>query len=759
VVDMKKTILLSILFLFWGFSFTFAASPVIYFSDMIDGPRSGWNGSVTKGAAVTIWGKNFGFSRGTNYVTIAGQQLANNSDYAEWGVITNNARGMERITFWVNSNCSVGSQTISVTVEGVTSNAVPFYVRTIGNIRFVDHTNGADGNNGQTDTSAWKTLSHATNSVSAGDIVYIRAGTYIEEDLYDSLLYIRGSNAGTDNNMTAFIGYPAESPVLDTRVHSLDNAIRNNSQYDGDARYMVFSKMKIFPYGIAFMIENSTGGNFRVVGLEIDGNNVQLPSVSTWSGIIDFHDTRDGWVLGCNLHHWGRDKFDHAIYLGNNIAGTNVLNYELAWNEIHDLGAEVSGVYVHPQDTDAGNTYAAKIKIHDNLVYNLSYGGILMYSRAKNIQIYSNIIYNCGSAFGRSAVQLTPDSYYPTNLKFYCNTIYSASNVAVIYLGYSGLNIDMKNNIFYSLSDTFYVFLDSNPIVASDYDLFYGNSTPPVWATHALNSDPLFFNVGNNDFHLQESSPAKDTGTNNVNIIVTSDFDGVFRPQGVEYDIGAYEYAVDVIAPADVNDLAVGSVNASTIALTWTAPGNDGSLGQAASYDIRYSLSNIVTVADWNTATQTTGESSPSVAGNLEVFSISGLSASTKYFFALKTSDYAGNISSISNIASATTSIIVANSDSGGGGGGGGGGCFIATAAYGTALVDEVLSLSRFRDRYLLTTAAGSTLVDLYWKLSPPVARFIEKKEWAKRLVREVLRPSVYFARFMLKKDDRRRMK
>ncbi|MCH7924992.1 MAG: PKD domain-containing protein, partial [Planctomycetes bacterium] len=57
-----------------------------------------------------------------------------------------------------------------------------------------------------------------------------------------------------------------------------------------------------------------------------------------------------------------------------------------------------------------------------------------------------------------------------------------------------------------------------------------------------------------------------------------------------------------------------------------------------------------------------------------------------------------------------------------GGGGGGGGGCFIAAAAYGTPMADDIGVLRAVRDDYLLSTPLGTLFMDMYYRISPPIA-------------------------------------
>jgi uncharacterized delta-60 repeat protein len=72
-----------------------------------------------------------------------------------------------------------------------------------------------------------------------------------------------------------------------------------------------------------------------------------------------------------------------------------------------------------------------------------------------------------------------------------------------------------------------------------------------------------------------------------------------------------------------------------------------------------------------------------------------------------------------------------------------GGLCFIATAAYGTPMADEVQTLRAFRDRYLLTNPLGQAFVHFYYKVSPPVAEFITHHPGLKPIVRVGLVPVV----------------
>lgn len=98
-----------------------------------------------------------------------------------------------------------------------------------------------------------------------------------------------------------------------------------------------------------------------------------------------------------------------------------------------------------------------------------------------------------------------------------------------------------------------------------------------------------------------------------------------------------------------------------------------------------------------------------------------GLNATSVYEIATRTVDADGNINATwVNQTAATISP-----------------CFIATAAYGSALHEDINVLRDFRDDYLMPNPAGRAFVNIYYNTSPPLADVIGENEGLRTAVRE----------------------
>ncbi|MBN1755999.1 fibronectin type III domain-containing protein [bacterium] len=112
--------------------------------------------------------------------------------------------------------------------------------------------------------------------------------------------------------------------------------------------------------------------------------------------------------------------------------------------------------------------------------------------------------------------------------------------------------------------------------------------------------------------------------------------------------------AADTIPPDPVLDLAVNGVEQNRVNLIWHAVGDDGIIGTATTYDIRYSTDPI-NEGNWGAAVQAAGEPAPLLSGTEQTFWVAGLTHTTLYYFAMKVTDDEGNISAISNVVDTTT--------------------------------------------------------------------------------------------------------
>jgi len=115
----------------------------------------------------------------------------------------------------------------------------------------------------------------------------------------------------------------------------------------------------------------------------------------------------------------------------------------------------------------------------------------------------------------------------------------------------------------------------------------------------------------------------------------------------------------DVTSPAAITDLvATPGAGYDRINLSWTAPGDDGWLGMATKYIIKYATYNI-TADNFDSVTGVKERNVTVSGGNPDSETMTGLASDTLYYFAIKTEDEVPNISDISNVASAKTSSLI----------------------------------------------------------------------------------------------------
>ena len=210
-----------------------------------------------------------------------------------------------------------------------------------------------------------------------------------------------------------------------------------------------------------------------------------------------------------------------------------------------------------------GDGLITDAQIYGNIIYengNSGGSGINCDGVAESV-IYNNLLYNNhSSGISLYKIDASAGSY---NNKIFNNSIINADDgrwCLNINSGSSGVTV--HNNILINLhSWRGSISIDDSSIedFVSDYNILvdrlsndWGNTNMPFSEWQALgydansilaeSMDNIFINSDNGDYHLSEGSQAIDIGTDAVSVIVQYDIEGISRPQGDEFDIGAYEY-------------------------------------------------------------------------------------------------------------------------------------------------------------------------------------------------------------------------
>ena len=243
-------------------------------------------------------------------------------------------------------------------------------------------------------------------------------------------------------------------------------------------------------------IYNSGGDDIAVAG---SGHRIYRndlgPSISEAIGVSSDAGTNDIWIYENKIH--GHD------FCGIVVKGTN---FKIFRNLIYDNGDD-GGILTNNEDVTGLEIYQNLIWGHHN-----GYSGIALWRGGDNTTIYNNVIYDNDNGI---AIQ-----QHQSGVAIINNIIRSNVSVGIDAGGTSP--IIGHNNVHNN---------GTNYSGINDLSGIDGN----------ISQDPKFNNESGHDFTLQATSPCIGAGKD---VGLTEDFNGAPIPQGMGFDIGAFEYIV-----------------------------------------------------------------------------------------------------------------------------------------------------------------------------------------------------------------------
>ncbi|MBK6365039.1 MAG: IPT/TIG domain-containing protein [Saprospiraceae bacterium] len=374
--------------------------PVLCFSDLISGPKTGNSDHSQEnqtagrdGSIVTIWGANLGNHQNNNEVFVGNQKAR----VYYWGNATFPAdlykvHKLQKIAFQIPETVDTGNTEISVIVNGIKSNSLPFRVRE-GKIYFVDKMGDDVAGDGSWD-KPWKTLDNADytgalEKIKPGDLLYVKDGFVHTELVGDRSCFDIG-NPGTRELPKAIIAYPqANVQIGDTST--LKTFSLWVSGY-GPSTNWVISGLKLTAKTEAVSMYH----NFRVVG-----NYITAPNGNGPTGAVAGQGN-DLYLLGNELTEIGNlntSKLYHPIYIQSAEACSGPRlplekNRVIAFNYLHD-NLSYDGINLYREC--GSSAYMTDHKVFNNAIINQTGCGIRCgdYVVGEN-HIYNNLLVNCG---------------------------------------------------------------------------------------------------------------------------------------------------------------------------------------------------------------------------------------------------------------------------------------------------------------------------------------------------------------------------
>ena len=190
---------------------------------------------------------------------------------------------------------------------------------------------------------------------------------------------------------------------------------------------------------------------------------------------------------------------------------------------------------------------------------------------------------------------------------------------------------------------------------------------------------------------------------------------------------------LDFAAPDPPAELVTTSVGSTGASLRFVAPGDDGQIGIVTGYEVRIRASDEMTADNFATSMPAAVTIVPAAAGLLQSFDVAGLLPDTDYWVGVRAFDDCQNESGVTIVKLTTPDAQSGAVDA----------CFIATAAYGSIMANDVEALRRFRDVVLRQTPLGELAIETYYTFGPAVAGVVGSSELLRASARDALAPIV----------------
>ncbi|MCU7502353.1 MAG: T9SS type A sorting domain-containing protein [Ignavibacteria bacterium] len=447
---------------------------------------------------------------------------------------------------------------------------------------FVNAASGNDANSGRSTTLPWKTIQKAANSMASGDTCFVSPGSYPER--------INVSRSGAQ-------GAPIVFKALGSGVVTKGFTVIAN--------YVTVDGFEVTETSRTSWVDG-TGFHIKGQYVKILNNYIHI---TYREGIRLGDDPSSSVTNNCLLQNNKIIRVGHSgilvcgvnnVVKGNEIAGvvqwavTNPQNLDAVGLRFFGTGHIICNNYIHdimlgdPENgnaphVDAVQTWgpATYITIENNTfamgepTLNKQISMVTEVNAPVNDLTYrNNVCYNTLRGLNIYGSHVSGTSTPIENLKVENNTFDGFLDNPVEM--HDCPNAKVMNNVFYNTKELFIDTKTASSGLQIGYNSFYHTDGTLPAGTHyqgdIWGSDPKFVSLSQRDYRLQTTSALIDKGVTLSD--VTADLSGTARPQGLGFDMGAYETSSSSVVVSPTTDISspkvIGASLTSSFRLTVT---------------------------------------------------------------------------------------------------------------------------------------------------------------------------------------------